>query len=168
MILFAQFFGLDGFLGTRASFMLDVVFLAMFAVVPVLAWSIYLVRNKRNYALHKRVQLALGIILGVAVLLFEIDMRITGWRDRAIPSAFNVEGSMNDWIEYALAVHLFFAIPTALLWIFVIVRALSKFDSPPVPNAYSRTHRFWAWIASFEMLMTSITGWIFYYLAFVA
>ena len=35
--------GINGFLGTRASLMLDVVFLAMFVVVPVLAGSVYLV-----------------------------------------------------------------------------------------------------------------------------
>ena len=33
--------GIDGFLGTRASWMLDVLFLAMFAVVVVLGWSVY-------------------------------------------------------------------------------------------------------------------------------
>ena len=36
----AEFHGINGFLGTRASIMLDVVFLAMFLVLPVLAWSI--------------------------------------------------------------------------------------------------------------------------------
>ena len=34
-----------GFLGTRGSLMLDVVFLAMFAVLPLLALSIYLVKQ---------------------------------------------------------------------------------------------------------------------------
>ena len=53
----------DGFLGTRASLMLDVVFLAMFVVVPALAWSVYLVKVRRNYGLHKRVQLLLGSVL---------------------------------------------------------------------------------------------------------
>ena len=35
--------GINGILGTRASLMLDVVFLAMFAILPVLAFSIWLV-----------------------------------------------------------------------------------------------------------------------------
>jgi cytochrome b subunit of formate dehydrogenase len=67
-----------------------------------------------------------------------------------------------------LWVHLFFAIPTAVLWIFVIVQALRKFDDPPLPNAYSAQHKFWGWIAAIEMTLTAVTGWAFYYLAFVA
>ena len=71
-------------LPTRASVMLDVVFLAMFAVVPLLGWSIHSVRHRRNYALHKRVQLTLGAVLLVAVTCFELDMQLfTDWRARA-------------------------------------------------------------------------------------
>ena len=44
-----------------------VVFVAMFAVVPVLGWSILLAK-RGNYALHKRVQLALAVILLVAII----------------------------------------------------------------------------------------------------
>ena len=55
--------GFDGFLGTRASFMLDFVFLAMFAVIPIMGWSIYQVKFRRRYQLHKWVQVALGIVL---------------------------------------------------------------------------------------------------------
>jgi len=51
--------------------------------------------------------------------------------------------------------------------IFVIVQAVRKFPSPPTPNEYSRHHLFWAKLAAFEMLMTAVTGWVFYVLAFV-
>ena len=40
--------------------MLDVVFLAMFAVLVALATSVYLVRYRRSYLLHKRIQLTLA------------------------------------------------------------------------------------------------------------
>jgi hypothetical protein len=156
--------GIDGFLGTRASLMLDVVFTAMFVVLPVLAWSIRQVRSHQRYLLHKRVQLALGLVLLVAVALFEIDMQfITDWRKRAEPSPY-----YSTWVFPVLYIHLFFAIPTAVLWVFVIVQALRRFPVPPLPGAHSRQHIFWAWLAAFEMLMTSLTGWLFYALAFVA
>ena len=102
---------MDGFLQTRASIMLDVVFLAMFAVVPLLGWSIHLVRNRRNYALHKRVQLTLGILLLVAVTLFELDMRFfTNRRFTAANSAitltfFAMFGSMFLMTQYWQFVH---------------------------------------------------------------
>ena len=90
MIVWAEkFSGTNGFLGTRGSLMLDVVFLAMFAIVPVLAYSIYLVRSRRRFELHKRIQITLGLVLLVAVTAFELDMRFfTDWRERAAASRF--------------------------------------------------------------------------------
>jgi len=161
-------FGLSGFLGTRGSFMLDVVFLAMFAVVPVMGVSVYLVKYRKQYQIHKRIQVALGLVLLVAVVAFEVDMRLHGWRHLAEPSPYWKEGAWNDWVEYSLAIHLLFAIPTTFIWIFVIVKALKKFPNPVTPNDYSRSHMFWARIAAFEMTMTAITGWVFYWLAFAA
>jgi putative membrane protein len=159
--------GIDGFLGTRASLMLDVVFLAMFVVLPALAFSIYLVKC-RAYDLHKKLQLLLGIVLLIAVVAFEIDMRLTGWQARAEASPyFDSTAKWSCLVGVSLLIHLSFAIPTALIWIYVIVQALRKFPSPVKPNAYSATHKFWAWLATFEMFMTAITGWVFYYLAFV-
>jgi uncharacterized membrane protein YozB (DUF420 family) len=154
----------DGFLGTRASLMLDVVFLAMFVVVPALAWSVYLVKVRRNYQLHKRVQVLLGSVLLVAVALFELDIRVYGWSHRASVSPYTADGT----VMKVLAVHLCFAVSTALLWIVVMYRALKNFPSPPLPGPHSAWHKRWGWIAAIDMACTSITGWTFYWLAFVA
>jgi hypothetical protein len=151
-------------LPTRASIMLDVVFLAMFAVLPLLAWSIYTVRRTRNYALHKRMQLTLGTLLLVAVTLFELDMQfVTDWEEHARSSPY-----FDTWVKPVLWVHLFFAVPTALLWVAVIVRALRRFPNPPGPGPHSREHVFWGWFAAIETMLTAVTGWLFYWLAFVA
>ncbi len=147
--------------------MLDVVFLAMFAVVPVLVWSILLAKRGK-FVWHKRVQIALASILLLAVTAFEVEMRIVGWEDRASLSPYWTGSAWDDWVHYSLGIHLFFAIPTAFLWTYVVIQAVRRFPKPVGPNEHSRSHRFWAPIASFEMLMTAITGWIFYFLAFVA
>jgi putative membrane protein len=160
--------GIDGFLGFRGSLMLDVVFLAMFAVLPALAWSIYLVKQRR-YELHKRVQLMLGLVLLLAVAAFEVDMRISGWEPRAQDSPyFSPEAKWSCPAGVALIIHLFCAVPTALLWTLVIVQALRKFPRPPQPGRHSNAHKFWGWLAVVEMFLTALTGWLFYYLAFVA
>ena len=64
--------GIDGFLGTRASIMLDVVFLAMFLVVPMMALGIATARFKKRFHLHRQIQLTLGIVLLLAVVAFEV------------------------------------------------------------------------------------------------
>jgi putative membrane protein len=163
-----QFDGMNGFLGTRGSIMLDFVFLAMFAIVPVLLLSICLVRFGRKYQLHKTIQLLLGGALLVAVTAFEVDMRFfTDWEQRAAPSPYySAEGWSGVWIT--LVVHLGFAIPTTVLWGVVIGLALRKFARPPAPNPHSRLHVPLAWLATVGMFMTAVTGWVFYWLAFVA
>ncbi|MFO0906465.1 MAG: DUF420 domain-containing protein [Pirellulales bacterium] len=160
--------GINGFLGTRASLMLDVVFLAMFAIVPVLGLSIRTVKSRLHYTLHKQIQLALGLILLVAVTAFEVDMRFfTDWEARAVGSPYySPEGWSAVWIS--LAIHLFFAIPTLVLWVVVIVQALRHFPAPPVPGAHSLAHKRLGWLASIGMTFTAATGWVFYWMAFVA
>ena len=153
---------IDGFLGTRASFMLDFVFLAMFAVIPIMGWSIYQVKFNLRYQLHKTVQLILAAVLLVAVTLFEIDIRIYGWEHRAAPETGKPSGAI--WTT--LYIHLFFAITTTALWIFVVVQALRKIPKPPGPCEYSDRHLFWGKLAAIDMFMTALTGWIFYLIAF--
>lgn len=158
---------MEGFLGNRASFMLDFVFLAMFAVLPLMFWSIYQAKYRHRYALHKRVQVTLGLVLLLAVTLFEIDMRLNGWRHLAEASPYYSANKLEGLVNWSLWVHLFFSISTTLLWIYVIPAALLRFSSPPQPNEYSPRHIFWARLAAIDMTMTGVTGSIFYWLAFV-
>jgi uncharacterized membrane protein YozB (DUF420 family) len=139
-----------GFLSTRA---------------PVLALSIRLVK-RRHYQWHKRIQITLAFVLLVAVTAFEIDLNFItkDWRPLAEPSPYYGNG----WVDYSLWIHLTFAVPTPLLWTFVIIQALRKFPTPAAPSEYSRRHARWAWLAAIGMSLTAVTGWVFYYLAFVA
>lgn len=162
-----QLSGMDGFLGARGSLMLDVVFLAMFLVVPAMFLSIGIAKKRHDYNTHKWLQLTLGTVLLLAVVAFEVDMRINGWKHRAEPSPYFTAGAWCP-VMYALAIHLGFAIPTFVIWVAVIVRALLLFPSPPTPGPHSQAHKFWGWIAALGMTGTAVTGWIFYYLAFVA
>lgn len=160
---------MHGFIpGSRGSLMLDVVFLAMMLVVPVLLFSVYLAKYRRQYELHKRIQITLGTVLGLAVTAFELDMRfVTNWRELAEPSPY-YDGTWSSLVGLSLIVHLSFAIPTLLLWIVVIVQALRHFPSPPVPGAHSAWHRRWGMVSTVGMVLTAVTGWIFYWLAFMA
>ncbi len=162
------FAGWNGFLGTRASLMLDVVFVAMLVVVPVLGASVYLVKFRRRYALHRMIQLSLGAVLAVTIVLFEVDIRVNGWMDRARPSPYFGNGERPGLVLIALWIHLFFAVTTLVLWTGVTIAALKQFSQPPLPGPHSRCHTFWGKLAAIDMLLTALTGWSFYWLAFVA
>ena len=148
--------------------MLDVVFLAMLLVVPVLFWSIWQVRRRQRFSLHRQLQLLLAMVLLGTVLAFEIDMRFfTDWETEANGSPYYTQESWNA-VWTALTVHLLFAIPTLLVWIVVVVRALRRFENPPGPGDHSRSHKRWGWMAVVGMTGTAVTGWLFYWMAFVA
>ena len=105
-----------------------------------------------------------GSVLLVAVTLFEIDMRLHDWTVRAAASPYYANGT----VTVSLWIHLFFAVPTAVLWVWVIVQALRRFSQPPQPGEHSPRHIFWGRVAAIEMVLTAVTGWIFYWLAFAA
>lgn len=158
-------FATAGFLGTRASLMLDVVFLAMFIVLPLMAISIALAKFARQYSWHKRMQLGMAVVLLVAVAAFEVDMQlINNWRWLSAPES----GQPSTGVLAALRIHLLFAITTPLLWIYVMYAALRKFPDPPMPGPHSHSHKRWGYAAAADMVATAITGWVFYYLAFVS
>ncbi|HEY2826070.1 MAG TPA: DUF420 domain-containing protein [Pirellulales bacterium] len=164
ILLAAEYAGINGFLGSRASIMLDVVFLAMFLVLPVMAVSIGLARFGKQYAWHKRIQLILAVVLLVAVAAFEIDMQfISGWQTRAMPSPYWPSG-----VKTSLDIHLVFSISTFFLWLYVVIGALRSVPNPPMPSPYSRRHVFWARLAAIDLVLTALTGWVFYWLAFAA
>jgi len=159
-----DFPGWNGFLGTRASLMLDVVCLCMVLVVAVLWWSIRQVQRHRRYQLHKRIQLTLAIALLLVLVAFETDVRMHGWQERA---AGEIGGEASTAVVTALSIHLVFALSTVVLWFVVIVAAWRQFPQPPVPNSHSAFHRRWARLAAWDMVLTTVTGWVFYVMAFV-
>jgi putative membrane protein len=159
-----DFPGYNGFLGTRAPLVLDALFLTMFVVVLVLGWSVFQVKYRRRYRLHKWVQIVLGAVLLIAVVIFEIDIRAHGWEERA---AGQLGAEPSTSVFMALYIHLVFAVTTVLLWPVVIIRAVRNFPSPPAPALHSIWHKRWGWVAAIGMVMTSVTGWIFYWMAFV-
>jgi putative membrane protein len=149
---------------TRASLMLDVVCVAMILVIPAMSFGVSLAKRKK-YQLHKYVQCTLAAVLLFTVVLFEIDIQVMSpWRDLAQASPYYDSGV----VRTSLAVHLCFSVPTFLLWAVVIARALKNFPNPPAPNHHSRWHRKYGNLAVWGMTGTAITGWVFYYLAFVA
>lgn len=156
--------GIDGFLGSRASVGMDVVLVGLWALLPLLAWSIHLVRNRRAYAAHKRLQIVIAGALLAAIVVFEIDVRLlSDWRLRAAPSP-----SWPFGVLAALGVHLVFAISTLVLLVWVLWGAWRAFPAPPRPTDYSPRHRLLGRLAAIDLLLTAVTGTFFYWLAFVA
>lgn len=160
----------SGFLGYPPStLMLDVVVSALVLVVPILLFSLFLVKVMKNFTAHRNVQLILAVVLLIAVVLFEIDMRLHGgWAQIVNQPEGRLSPERMATIQMALYVHLVFAVSTPVLWGITIAGALRKFANPPVPSPYSRVHKILGWISVIDLTLTSVTGLVFYYFAFVA
>jgi putative membrane protein len=155
--------GIDGFLGSRASLGMDVVLVGLLALLPVLAWSVAAVRGGR-YTLHKRLQLFIAAALAAAIVVFEIDVRlVSDWKLRAAASPWWPRGVLT-----ALGIHLVFAVSTFVLLVWVLWEAVARFPTPPVPGVHGPRHRRMARLAAIDLVLTAVTGIVFYWLAFVA
>jgi putative membrane protein len=155
---------MQGFIqGSRGSFMLDLVAIAMLLLLPLMAFGILMAKKQRDFTKHKKVMLSLSSILLIAVVLFEVEMRLIGWKHLAAASPYN-----DTLVTPVLLVHLTFAISTSLLLFMTVIRALKNFPKPPKPGQYSLQHKKIGTLSAIGLTLTSTTGWLFYYLAFVA
>jgi len=155
----------EGFLpGSRASIIMDLLILAMAVILCVLGYSILQVRKNKNYELHKKIQIICGSTLAIAVVFFEIDVRFFGWQDHAKVSPYY------DTILFpVLYFHVVWATLAAFAWGFQIFKALKNIGpNMERSNTYSKFHKKMGWAAVILMAGTSVTGWFFYYMAFVA
>ena len=159
-----------GFLGPDAStFMLDFVVTALVLIVPALVVSLYLVKVRRNYVAHRNLQLVLAGALLVAVIAFEVDVRMHGgWREIVGARTPALSADQFETVKRTLYVHLIFAISTPLLWGTTIALALKRMPKPPAPCEHSRLHKTLGWLSVIDLVMTSATGLLFYYRAFIA
>jgi len=158
-----------GFLGYQSTFMLDFVVTALTLIVPALLTSLYLVKVRRQYVAHRNLQKVLAGVLLAAVVAFEIDIRMHGGWEQIVGArrpALSVE--QLAVVQQTLSVHLVFAISTPLFWAVTMTLALRRMPNPPAPCAHSRLHKTLGWLSVIDLALTSLTGLIFYYRAFVA
>lgn len=158
----------DGFLGYHASFMLDAVVVALILVVPALLFSLYSVKVKRQYTLHRNLQITLALLLLAAVTAFEVDLHLIqgGWKN-VVRKGPELSQAQFNHIQNVLRFHLIFAASTPFLWLITIVLALRSMPNPPMPCAHSNLHKKLGWASTIDLVMTSVTGLFFYYTAFI-
>ena len=153
----------QGFLGTRADVLIDAVIVVVALMLPVLGYSWWLVRRGR-YATHRRIQVVLAAALAVGVLALEVDVRASGGVE-GLTQGSALTGT--PLLRGLFAVHLAIAMAATVIWGGLVAYSVRRFDSPPRPNTFSRTHVRWGRRGMVAMLLTSVTGIAFYVLGFV-
>ena len=149
--------------GSRGSFMLDTVAIAMFIVLPALAIGVRKAKFERKFEKHRNIMLSLSVLLLVAVIAFELEMRLIGWRHLAEPSPY-----YETVVPWLLGIHIVCSVSGTLLLAATVTMALKNFARPPRPGAHSNIHMRIGKATAVALALTSVTGWVFYYLAFIA
>ena len=144
---------------------MDIVLLSFIVVLPVLIISWRFARRDKNYTAHRNTQLTLGITLAIVVGIFEYDLSVAGGIFELTKGGAYEGTAVLLWSIY---VHTVFAVAASIIWVGLIIASLIKFDNPPTPNKFSKTHRFWGKTGMLTMIAAGITSPPLYYFGFVA
>lgn len=125
-----------GFLGTRADALMDVVVIAVVATPFLLTYSFRLAAAGRLDA-HRRFQVSLLSVLLVAIVLFEIDVRLAGGSG-SLMAGSSYAGTTG--LRLLSLTHVLGAVATFLTWSVMTVLSLRRFRQI-LPGSFSRRHR---------------------------
>lgn len=152
---------MPGFLGFGAPFMMDVVMVALLVINPALFWSIQQAKKGR-FEIHRKVQIALSAVLFIAVILFEVEIRLANGIANIIG-----EERYTDQFRMVLYIHLLFSVTTTILWAVLTYKGIKLYTPQGFPEDYAPHHKKWGMIGALDLVMTTLTGYWVYYLGFL-
>jgi hypothetical protein len=153
-----------GVLGTRADILIDIVMLSFIIILPLLIFSWRLARVKKEYALHRKIQITLGVSLGIVVAIFEYDLSMSGGIFELTKGGMYEGTAVLNWTIW---IHTAFAVLAAIIWVVLIVVSMIKFDNPPQPNSFSMFHRIFGRAGMITMIGAGVTAPPLYYFGFM-
>jgi uncharacterized membrane protein YozB (DUF420 family) len=147
----------EGFLGTRADLIIDLVMTVSGFLPAIMMFTFYLAaRGKRK--LHKNIQLGLLLLVTFLVVALEVDVRSGDLQAAGALSAYH--DSMI--LSVVFIIHLLFATTTFVGWIWLVVKSAKLY-----PKGFkSFNHKKWGKILFVDVVLTVITGWILYIMVF--
>lgn len=146
----------------RAPIILTILALALFFVVPTLLWSLRQARLGK-YQVHKRTQIGTSTAIFILLIFFEMQIPGSDWIKQTAQSSFP-EATIRSY----LSVHKSIAISTTLLWTMTFLLAFWRTPNPPRPSTHSKVHKIMGTSSAVMLIITAISGWIFYWMAFIA
>lgn len=149
---------IEGFLGTRADLIVDIVMVAS-AALPFLMYGAIRFAKKGEYDRHKWAQIILFTVVILLVIGLEVDIRFGGL-DQVIEQSHYYGTAVLTTI---FIIHLIFAISSALLWLWLIIVSARRY-----PVHFRFPHKKYGILVFIDIVLTTITGWILYAMVFAA
>jgi uncharacterized membrane protein YozB (DUF420 family) len=150
-----------GVFGTRADLFMDasIVFLTL---LPVLIWRALRFAREKRYVAHRNMQIAtLAVVLAVLVL-FELDVRLTGG-----PAQFLAQAPERaSFVRALMRLHIAVASLTFIAW-FALALVSWKRLGNVLPGSFTRLHRRLGWTIFVGACFLSSSGALTYALVYV-
>lgn len=155
-------FSIQGFLGTKALFFMDLVTI-YFALLPfLLAFSIKQA-IKKEYKKHFFSQTIILIFTLVIVLIFEVGVRLTGgFLEYAKSSSISY-----DFLVLFLIVHIIIAILAVAGWLYLYISSYKQYKLSGFKSFKDSNHKKIAKAIFASLTLTSIMGVCIYLFLFV-
>jgi len=152
-----------GFLGTRGDLLMDAVVVAIVLTPFLFFWAVRLARSGR-YTQHRNLQTGLLGVLLLAVILFEVDVRVSGGTEAFLAGSPYLGTALLTWL---LRIHVAIAVATFGLWLAIVVQAWrARMDLHP--QAFSAVHRRRGYWVFAGVVFTAVSGVWLYWIGFVA
>lgn len=155
-------FSIEGFLGTKALFFMDVVTI-YFALLPfLLAFSIkYAIKKEfKKHFISQSIILATTLLI---VLVFEVGVRLTGgFLEYAKTSSISY-----DFLVLFLIVHIIVAILAVAGWLYLYISSYKQYKNGGFTNFSQTNHKKIAKAIFASITLTSIMGVCIYLFLFV-
>jgi uncharacterized membrane protein YozB (DUF420 family) len=158
-----SFLNIPGFLGSRASILMDTILVVILLLPFILIWSIGLVR-KGQHELHKQVQAILLCAVLIAVIIFELQIRLSGGSGSLIKGSRFAD---NVYFLTLLYSHIAISVWTFTLWTGNILHANIQWKNKTLPGQARIRHRLIGKIIFIGTCLTAISGFAVYLFAFV-
>jgi len=149
---------IEGFLGTRADLMVDIVMVAS-AALPFLLYGAIYFAKKGEYNLHKWAQIILFTVVTLLVIGLEVDIRFGGLNLVIEQGRYYGTGVLTT----IFIIHLIFAVSSALLWLWLIIVSARRY-----PVHFRFPHKKYGILVFIDIVLTVITGWVLYAMVFSA
>ncbi|MCH9813003.1 MAG: DUF420 domain-containing protein [Epsilonproteobacteria bacterium] len=149
---------LDGFLGTRGDFIVDLV-ITVSGFLPFLMLFTFYLAAKGMYTLHRNLQILLFIVVVGLVVALEYDIQFGGLAEISKMTPFKDSVAL----LFVFAIHLFFAITSFGGWLWLLIKSSKRY-----PKHFEFNHKKWGKLIFADVVLTAITGWILYWMTFAA
>ncbi len=153
----------QGFFGTRADVLMDVVFVSTLATPFIVVWGIGFAR-RGDFRRHRAVQTTLLAVLLVAVVLFEVDVRLSGG------SGSLMKGSSyagTGWLRGVTLAHVLANVVTFFTWLVLVVKSWRRFETPALPGTWGPRHRLLGRLVFAGLVFGAVSAVVMYVLGFV-